>query len=184
MQILIRKVVARKKLIYLFVFIITLLLFASAAHAEFNPDNSLSLKGLVGVYVLVEKIPESVSKAGLTPEDIRLDIEKRLRKAGIPVLSRQEFVGAPGAPRIYFQVNAAEYEGKYLWSSRKFAFSVRLELGQLATLSRDKNKEFYVTTWQTGAVGYSDAEKLVAIKDDILELVDRFIKAWNEAGGK
>ncbi len=160
------------------------LILAFPAAAEFYPDNRASLKGLTGVYVLVENMPPEVEKAGLTAELIQSDAEGRLKGAGLTILTKKEFIGQPGAPRIYIQVNSAKYKGKYLWSADKVAFSIRLELGQLVKLSRDPNIEVHATTWRTSMVGYADEKKLKTVREDVGRMVDRFIEAWKRAGGR
>lgn len=155
---------------------------ARPAAAEFYPDNRASLKGLAGVHVLVERIPADMEAAGLTEELVRSEVEGRLKKAGLKLLSRKDFIGQPGAPRLYIQLNSAKYKGRFLWSSEKIAFSIRLDLGQLVKLSRNPEIEVHATTWQTSLVGYADDKKLQTVRDDLAAMVDRFIKAWQEAG--
>ena len=55
-------------------------------------------------------------------------MEAQLKEAGIRVLDRDEWLRTPGRPVVYVNVNTHEYQ-KY-----RFAYDVRIELQQLATL--------------------------------------------------
>lgn len=58
-----------------------------------SPD---TLKGLKGVYVVIEDLNEEVIKDGLTVDAIRTDVELKLRLAGIPVLLEEARLKEPG----------------------------------------------------------------------------------------
>src|SRR2546430_1281063 len=63
-----------------------------------------TLKGLSGVGVLVENLRADVEAEGLRKADILTDVELRLRKNGIKVLTGTEQSKAPataGAPCLY-----------------------------------------------------------------------------------
>lgn len=55
-----------------------------------SSDEKDSLRGLKGVYVLVEKVSGRVEQQGLTTSQLKTDAELKLRKAGIRVATRGE----------------------------------------------------------------------------------------------
>src|ERR1700686_187081 len=87
---------------------VVLFLLASTAAvpsaAQTEPERD-SLKGLTGVYVLIEDLPNDATQAGLTTDTFRTDVELRLRRSGIKVLGREELFRTPGEPRLYSNVN-------------------------------------------------------------------------------
>ena len=54
-----------------------------------------SLKGIKGIFVFVEKLPNEVEKAGLRKDQINTDVELKLRMEGIKVVSEQELFSLP-----------------------------------------------------------------------------------------
>src|SRR5437879_13447851 len=57
-----------------------------------------TLRGLEGVWVVVEGLGPDVEQAGLTKQQLQTDVELWLRKAGIPVLTEKVVLEVPGAP--------------------------------------------------------------------------------------
>jgi hypothetical protein len=64
-----------------------------------------TLRGIEGVNVAIESLEPEVERAGLVRQQIETDVELRLRKAGIRVLTEEERQGTPGAPYLYINVN-------------------------------------------------------------------------------
>src|SRR5438874_1872074 len=65
-----------------------------------TPDTPDVLKGLKGVYVLVEGIAQDATQDGLRTIDLRTDTELKLRTAGIRVLSHDEVRKESGRPTL------------------------------------------------------------------------------------
>ena len=87
--------------------IVMILLISTAALASVGKE---SLKGLKGVMVDVEEIESNMEKDGLKRSSIQTDVKKKLRKAGIKVLSKKENRKLPVCPGC-MSVSAA---GKFL----------------------------------------------------------------------
>jgi len=148
-----------------------LLLAASAAAAQDSENNRQSLKGLKGVYVLVEPLEAEVERDGLNQTSIQTDVELRLRQAGIKVLTEGERLAAPGSPFLYVLVNAK--------SGSPYAFSIDVEFCQGVRLDRDPSMQIIgATTWSVRAVGTAGRENLRNIRDFIKDYVDQFINAY------
>jgi len=64
-----------------------------------------TLRGLQGVDVIVENLTPEVERAGLTRQQLQTDVELRLRKAGIPLLTSAERVKVPGKPFLGVHVH-------------------------------------------------------------------------------
>ena len=103
---------------------------APAAASDSEIDRA-SLKGLQGVFVLVEELNPAEEQAGLKSADIQTDAEQILRTAGIPLLSKTQSIDAPGMPTLYISVSVASSAATDLWP-----FSIDVNLEQQATLKR------------------------------------------------
>jgi len=77
----------------------TLLLHPGVSHAL--TDQQKALVGLKGVEVGVENVNPQAERLGLTAALIKTDIELRLRKAGVKVLTAEEKFDTPGMPWLY-----------------------------------------------------------------------------------
>ncbi|MGI8972150.1 MAG: hypothetical protein ACR2HB_15820, partial [Dehalococcoidia bacterium] len=64
---------------------------APRCSADTGDASKNSLKGLPGVYVFVYPLLADAEKAGLTCDQITTDVELRLRQAGIPVLTKDQY---------------------------------------------------------------------------------------------
>ena len=71
---------------YLLPFALLLCSVAPATASDSEIDRA-SLKGLTGVFVLVEDLNPPEEQAGLKTADIQADAEEKLKAAGIPLLS-------------------------------------------------------------------------------------------------
>jgi hypothetical protein len=146
----------------------------STAVASDSEIDRASLKGLPGVYVLVEDLNPPEEQAGLKSADIQADVEQKLQQAGIPVLSKAEGASTPGMPTLYVSVSVASSATSDLWP-----FDIDVNLEQNATLTR--NSEVFVPsaiTWHVGAIGGVDKGDVPSIRDRIKGEVDRFVKAY------
>ncbi len=150
---------------------VVLLLAASAATAGDDEICRASLKGLKGVYVLIEPLQADVERGGLNKTSIQTDVELKLRQAGITVLTEAEMLAALGHPTLYINVNTH--------SGPMYAFSIRVELCQDVRLDRDPSLQLSdATTWSVGAVGTVGRNNFRDIRDHIKDSVDEFINAY------
>lgn len=71
-------------------FVCALLLGITSSIMAQSSDEKGSLRGLKGIYVLVEKVGGRVEQQGLTTSQLKTDAELKLRKAGIRVATSGE----------------------------------------------------------------------------------------------
>src|SRR5665213_1189596 len=86
---------------------VLLLCSVAPATASDSDIDRASLKGLTGVFVLVEDLNPAEEQAGLKTADIQADAVQQLQAAGIPLLSKEQDIQAPGMPTLY--INAVSY---------------------------------------------------------------------------
>ncbi len=144
-----------------------------------NPYKRCTLRGLNGVHVMLENVRAEVERLGLTKQQMQTDVELRLRKAGIRVLSKKEYQRAPGTPQLYVNVNFSIHE-----ASGFCAFSVNVELEQQVILIRSpevriEGKIFPVaSTWNTGCTGFVGISNIRTVRENVRDEVDIFINAY------
>ena len=138
-------------------------------------DDKASFKDLHGVGIVLEPLSPEVETAGLRQTDLQTDVELKLRLAGIPVLSRDEWTRTSGAPILYVNVNVFRSTTPDTW-----AFNIEADLSQDVKLVRSPAIIVpNATTWRTFVTGF--AGHLVAvdyIRDSVKDQVDKFINAY------
>jgi hypothetical protein len=113
-------------------------------------DDEASFKDLHGVGIVLEPLSPEVETAGLRQTDIQTDVELKLRLAGIPVLSRDEWTRTSGAPILYVNVSVFLSTTPDTW-----AFNVEADLSQDVKLVRSPAIIVpNATTWRTFVVGF------------------------------
>jgi hypothetical protein len=146
----------------------------SSVFAVNGISNRTTLRGLKGVGVLVEKLPSEVEQGGLNRDQIQMEVESRLRTAGIKVLTKEEAFNTPGEPFLYvnINVNIAKTE------SDIYPYSIDLLLIQKVSLLRDPKLTSHAITWSTGGVGSIGKPILSQLLESVQQTVDVFIKAY------
>jgi hypothetical protein len=122
------------------------------------------------VFVLIETLPPEAIQGGLTTDILRTDVELRLRRSGVNVLTRAQFLS--GGPELYLSVN--------LLCDRVglCAFGPKLDLIQQVTLARDPSIIIPATTWSIASVGTVGQNKIPGIRRDLADLVDHFLNDY------
>jgi hypothetical protein len=163
----------------LFFMIITVMLCSTHVNAEDSDISRSTLRGLKGIYVLVENMQSNIQKiaseSGLTTTKIQKDIENELNAAMIRTLSRDEWLKTKGRPVLYVNVNT--YETKKYW----YSYDIKLELRQLVNLENDPQIKTLADTWSMNITGMANIGNLIVIKKDMTVLLERFIQAYKLA---
>lgn len=161
--------------IYLAVFF-CLLMAGSAAFAVDSAVTRETLKGLEGVYVIVEEMQPNIHKYAvkpeLTKEQLQKDIELRLKEMWIRVLSRDEWMKTPGKPVLYISVNT--HESERYW----YAYDIKVELQQVVKMEANPKVNTLAATWSLNMTGITNIGSLNIIKGDIEVLLGRFRQAY------
>lgn len=159
------------------------LFFAGAAYAEDSEASRRTLKGLTGVYVIVEEFQPNLLKYekyttqfGPNKESCRQEVERKLKEAGMRAFSAQEWQKTPGRPVLYVNVNTHETE-KY-W----FSYDIKLELRQRVVLEAHPEIKVLADTWSLNVTGMTNIGNLKQIRQDLGRLLTRFIQGWKNSG--
>ncbi len=165
----------RKK--FFLIFSLSLLFIMTIVHplmAINGKSNLATLGGLKGVGVIIENLPTEVEKAGLLKRQLQVEVEFKLRSAGIKVLTREECMKTPGEPYLYINININTSKTE----SNIYPYTVDAMLIQKVMLLRDPDKITYAVTWSIGGVGSIDKSILSSLRANVEEVVDKFIHAY------
>lgn len=136
-----------------------------------------ALVGLKGVRVDVEDMDAQVERLGLTKDQIKTDVELKLRKAGIRVLTDNEVFATPGMPSLYVNINTL--------ISPELPFivcSISAELIEVVKLAR--GFEVTGTIWDIGSVGRVGTGNIRKLREYLGDIVDKFINDYLAANPK
>lgn len=139
--------------------------------------NPKVLVGLKGVYVLIEPINPQAERLGLTKDQIKADVELRLLKAGVRVLTEEEQNATPGKPSLYVNINTHIEKNLPI-----IPLSIRIDLNEVVTL--DTGLKTVGTIWHTGSVGVVGKKSIRKIREAVNQDIDRFINDYLAANPK
>jgi hypothetical protein len=129
--------------------------------AATDPVSTKSLRGIKTVDVIIENLSDNARKFGLSEDAFKADVELRLRQSGMQVSE-----GGNAEATFYVNVNCVSS-----------AVAIDVNIDQAARLTRNPSVFVVSTTWSTGGlVGNPSGSK--AIRDYLLDMVDRFLNAW------
>ncbi len=130
-----------------------------------------TLRGLQGVSVLIENITPGSERAGLTTQQLQTDVERQLRQAGIPVLTKDQAFRVQGAPYVYVYVHLVPHPIGLT------VYSILVEVNQRASLDLNGSSA-YVSTWSVQRLGTIGRRHLATIRNDVRSQVDHFIHVY------
>ena len=154
---------------------ISFVIASTPSHAE--PPTEVpereSLRGLLGMEVLVEPLNIEIEQLGLQTVNLQSDIRQRLQKAGITVLTERERLATPTAAMLVARLDAVHDRiGRYF-------YSIDLLLTQRVRLEGNGASELSAVTWlKLGAIGVVADDNVKHLEDQMLRKVDQFIKDY------
>lgn len=137
------------------------------------------LRGLDGLYVIVQEPNDQEQEGGLTREALQTYLEMRLRQARIPVLSETEWEESERKPYLYLNIRALPVSGGW-------TYSIGLEVKQLACIEgvMETEKEgrlalcSLLTTWDAGAL-YTTPDNLAdSVRRNLVEPMDQLVNDY------
>ena len=142
----------------------------------------ITLAGIQGIHVKVEELQPNIqkyaSRFNITQEQLRKDVTLKLEKAGIIVLSSEKWLKTTGRPLLYVNVNTHETE-KY-W----YAFNINIQVRQVVSLESNPNLKTMADTWSIDMTGIANIGTLNMIRDNVGNLVDRFVNVYLSVNAK
>jgi hypothetical protein len=136
-----------------------------------------ALVGLKGVQVVVKQMQPGAELLGLSREQLKTDVEMRLWKAGVRVLTSKEAHETPGRPCLYVNVNTQVRRNLPLCT-----YLVSVTLNEIVKLA--SGFQTAAGIWNTETIGSVGAQRMGQIQNVVSEAVDRFIKDYLAANPK
>jgi biotin operon repressor len=156
------------------IMIVLLLLALPAAPVQYA-GQAKALAGLEGVYVSVAPLNPEAERLGLTRAQIQTDVELRLRKTGIRILTSEETKETPGNPNLLIDITTSI-------SGDLCAYTITVQLGELVSLA--KGNKVYATIWVATGVGTFWTQDVRKIRGYVGDCVDQFINDYLAANPK
>jgi hypothetical protein len=132
-----------------------------------------SLKGVVGIEVMVEPLNIEIEHLGLETLKLQHDIRQRVQQAGVRVLTERERLATSTAAMLVVRVDALHDRiGRYF-------YCVDLLLTQRVRLKGRGTPEVSAVTWmKPGGIALIADDNVKHIQDQVLRRVDQFIKDY------
>ncbi len=148
--------------------------------ATFFSDQKESLRGLKGLFILVEPLNPEVEKAGVSRGQLKGEVELRLRQAGIRVFNEEQRMEEPDQPYLYINLNGYSWREEVI-----YGYALKVDLNQLVILNRDPKIGGFGTTWYSGSAGIIGANKLKNfIRKELADTIDKFISDYSAVNPK
>jgi hypothetical protein len=161
---------------------LTVLLLSGVIQGQELTLDQRPLRGLTGFHVIVEMTNNtSAETRGITKNQLQTDVELRLRKAGIRVLTEKEWALSSRTPALYVNLNILTLdriaEGYY-------AYSLNIEVKQLVYLQTSPPVETLASTWDKGLAGAAGRDSLEDVRRGLSACVDYLINDYLAANPK
>jgi hypothetical protein len=190
----------RNKRWWFFLMVIGLALLmvdSSAFSFQDSRESRETLREVTSIYVVIEGFTPELEQNGMSLNQLKTDVEFKLRKAGIDVIksveARESAESFPAG--LYVRIDALKSDIlKRTIDIDYYAISIHVELVQsclplrheLVSLFAKKDTDpSYVPsqsalacTWSTNNIYLVGGKRITAIRDCVQELVDHFIKAY------
>ena len=151
-----------------------LLLGAAPAAAQmYVTTGKDTLRGLPGVEVVVDELPEELRAAGHSAQGLRTAIAARLRKAGLTVFASQKANTSDAKPYLYVLLNGFPIPGE-----TTYAMSVQVQVRQTVRSVVTSSSIVDAVTWDSHDVVGVPTKELPRVTDVVLEHVERFVRDW------
>lgn len=134
-----------------------------------------SLRGLEAVCLAVQDLNPELEANGLTRQRIYLHVALALVRAGITVLSPEEYVPGEGTPLLNVYIQALNTNGV------NFAYNLGLSLSQDVSLVRDPENTVAGSTWRSEELGVVPAGQVRELDASFRTKVDEFVADYQAA---
>lgn len=154
---------------------------APLAAAQQSEGQKKSLRGLSGVFVLVETMTEDAQRQGLDDNLLQTDAELRLRRANIRVATQAEMVQSDKIGMLYINVGTTQLRDGL------FVVSQNVDLRQSVRLVRDNSIIIETATVYriNGTFGtFAPSRLRDGVRSSINDKVDAFINDYLAMNGK
>ena len=148
---------------------------------QFDALRRKPLVGLTGVHVMIEieALGPDVRRDGLDRSTLEMDVELKLRQAGIRIFTDAERLASAGEPYLYLNITAVAPENR----SGEYALCLQLKLIEEVRLTRTGTLKL-APTWEDGQVVTVRAGYLSRVREFVKDMVDKFSNDYLAANPK
>ncbi|MBZ5727440.1 MAG: hypothetical protein LAP87_20885 [Acidobacteriia bacterium] len=140
---------------------------ASPALMASDDNGTPTLRGIKAMSVVVENINPDAVRDGLTADQLKTDVELRLRRVGIKV-------SESAVPYLYVRVTVV----RGAVNQSQYAYSCRVVFEQPVTVKANGVLTL-VPTWSTGNIALVGSQRMSReVRDDVGDQVDEFSNAF------
>lgn len=136
-----------------------------------------SLRGLTEVCLAVQDLNPELEANGLNKGTIYLRTALALIRAGITVVSPEEYRPEDGTPLFNVYIQALDTNGI------TFAYNLGISLSQNVTLARDAKTTVAGSTWRSEELGVVPAASVMTLLDSFRNKVDEFVGDYQAVNG-
>jgi len=168
----------------IFILIISLFIHPLYSQVELTEEHIQMrrepLKGIQGIYVLIEFLPADAKQLGITKESLKTKVELKLRLAGIRILSSEEHLKSSETVSpssiLYVNLNIVSVTSR---DTNIYASDISIELQEKATIKRNKLVD-RVTVWKESTLGVYNTKEgtLKGIKESLKKNTDIFLNDY------
>jgi hypothetical protein len=152
-------------------FLATFVLFGCLCASAGAETGRRALQGLKGVYVSVEKLEADIERDGLTRTALEQDAISALRRGGIKVLTREEWMKEPGNPNLHLNANILK-----LRETGEYIYAISIALRENVYLTREAIEIPEASSWSKGGV-IGITGNLQKIRNSVKAEVEAFVNA-------
>jgi len=132
-----------------------------------------TLRGLSGVFVVLEEVTREVEPLGLAYEVLKADTEQQIRRHGIQLLSEEGLSRVEGTPCLRVAVGCKPGSaGK----DPLVSYTILVQFSQDVALTRDPNIVCSAVTWKKTVVGMVQRSGIQKIRGRVEDLVGMFVQ--------
>ena len=140
-----------------------------------------ALRGLDGLEVVVENLPDPANEGGVTRDALKTYLEMRLRQARLPVLSHHEWLASERHPTLYLIVVASRTAGGW---AHKLSLQVKQHAcirgymeGPEGLLLPPRGCSRFMT-WDVSALTTTTDNLADDVRRNLAKLMDRFLNDY------
>ena len=169
--------IVMKKLIFLIFLFFPYGSFAQDIQEELD-SRIKSLKGIEEFHILIEKLNPDIEEQGLlTEEQIKADVEQKLKSLGIKILTEEEKYSTIGFPTLYINVDCSQLE-----KTGEFIYNITIEVLQQVMVVSNRVYVHDAVTWNAGLMGISS--EIEEIRKNLKDGIDFFCNDYQKANTK
>jgi hypothetical protein len=136
-------------------------------------EGASTLEGLKSIYVDVTAVADQLEAQGLRKDRIKSDTERKLKRAGIPVVSQKEYTRLKRTPRYPLAIIELSLDLADIDNINLRIYTIKVQVKQVVFLARKPVVKIWSTTWERRKI--VGAGSLEIINKNLSDALEEFI---------